>query len=150
VLSAILPYIILPTSTVQLTSCYLVWVIPYAAINIVWDIRSQRTEPFHISKMQSKMPVLHSAAALCSSVLVIGALLSKTIGQLSEETAVPLVLASLSGILQAFSSLCPYEIEKPFQARIAPISAAPAAALVQDNAESQHDKGLPGEIPVAK
>jgi hypothetical protein len=98
---------------VQLTSCYLVWVVPYAAINIIWDICSRRTERFHLSKMQTKMAVLHSAASLCSSVLIICALLSKSIEQLSEETAVPLVLASLSGILQAFSGLCPYELERP-------------------------------------
>jgi hypothetical protein len=106
------PYVILPTGKGQLIACYLVWVVPYLAINIIWDISSPRTERFHLSKLQTKTNVVHAAALLCSSVLLICALFSETTEQLTNEMAVPLALASLSGILQAFSGLCPYEVER--------------------------------------
>jgi hypothetical protein len=86
--------------------------VPYLAINIIWDISSPRTERFHLSKLQTKTNVVHAAALLCSSVLLICVLFLKTVEQLTNEMAVPLALASLSGILQAFSGLCPYEVER--------------------------------------
>lgn len=109
----ILPYVILPTNSAQLTSCYLVWIVPYLTINVVWDISTKRTERFHLAKIQSKVFILHHAAFLCSSILIISALLTKTMAQLSDDGAIPLVLASISGILQAIPGLCPYELDKP-------------------------------------
>jgi hypothetical protein len=112
-IAAAAPYVVLPTGKGQLIACYLVWVVPYFAINIIWDISSPRTERFHLSKLQTKTNVVHAAALLCSSVLLICALFSETIEQLTNEMAVPLALASLFGILQACSGLCPYEVERP-------------------------------------
>ncbi len=79
-------------------------------MNIVWDIRSTRTGKFEFLDIGAKSALLHPAASLCSCVLVIASLVDRSIHELSEESAVPLILSSLSGIFQSITAICPYRL----------------------------------------
>jgi hypothetical protein len=90
-----------PTNSQQLCVCYLAWALVFIGTNVVWDIKSRLTPKFHFLSLQSKGALLHPAASLCSCILVIASLVDHSVHEMSEESAIPLILTSLSGILQA-------------------------------------------------
>jgi hypothetical protein len=100
-----------PTTRGQLTVCYLVWVSLFLTINIVWDIRTPRTPPFHLAGMKDKVPVAYDAATFCSSILIIAALVNESVRALDRDVTIPLVIAAFSGFLRAVPALCPYSRE---------------------------------------
>jgi hypothetical protein len=110
---AVIHNILIPSNASQLCVCYLIWTLLFVGVNIIWDIRSNFTPKFHFLSIQSKSSLLHPAAAMCSCVLVIAALINDSIKDISAETAIPIVLSSLSGIFQAIGSLCPYKLPPP-------------------------------------
>ncbi len=103
-------YVLTPTTVDRLTVYYLVWILVFVGINIFWDIRSKKTEPFHISKINNKIDTLYNGAGLASNVLIIIALMDSSVRQLALNTTVPLILAGFSGIFRSLPSLCPYKI----------------------------------------
>ena len=107
-------YLLAPTTSSEVTVCYIVWVLGFMAVNIAWDMASRRTPRFHIHALARKSELVHPASALCSSVLIIVALANHSVRELSEETPVPLLLASLSAILQAVPAICPYKPARAF------------------------------------
>jgi len=101
---------LIPSSSQQLCICYLIWAFIFIATNVVWDITSRLTPKFHFLSLQSKAALLHPAASFCSCVLVIASLIDHSVQEMSEESAIPLILTSLSGIFQALPSICPYKL----------------------------------------
>lgn len=99
-----------PTSSQQLCICYLMWAFIFIGTNVVWDMNSRLTPKFHFLSLQSKGALLHPAASFCSCVLVIASLVDHSVRAMSEESAIPLILTSLSGIFQAIPAICPYKL----------------------------------------
>lgn len=84
----------------------------YGGINLLWDIRTTKTPPFHITKISGKVGVLHNAATFASSLLVMVGLFDERVRQLAGDTVVPLLLAGFSGLLVTLSEICPYKPSK--------------------------------------
>lgn len=99
-----------PSNLQEVAYFYSIWIGLYVAINIVWDIFSKRTEPFHISQMNNKISVLYNASTFTSSLLVLlGGIFSEVRG-VAGDTVVPLLLAGLSGLMIGVAGLCPYSV----------------------------------------
>jgi hypothetical protein len=97
-----------PTDVTSLTIYYLAWITLFVLANIVWDIRSDKTPPFHITNLRKKISVVHSAAMFASSLLIVIALLNPSVDKIARDTIVPLILAALAGMLTTLPALCPY------------------------------------------
>lgn len=100
-----------PQNIQQLPVFYLFWILVYLTVNVVWDIRSSRTPPFHIAQLSAKTTVAFNAASFTSSLLIVMGLFDKKVMQLAGDTMLPLVLAALSGILFSLAELCPYKLQ---------------------------------------
>jgi hypothetical protein len=107
------PYIFAPADTPHLTAYYLFWIIVFFLIHVIWDVLTKKTPPFHLTMLREKVSVLHHASTFCSSTLVLTSLVSPAVAKVATDTAVPLILAGLSGILQAIPALCPYKAAPP-------------------------------------
>lgn len=101
--------VVAPASTDQLTIFYLAWIGLYVAINVVWDVRTSRTPPFHVAVLTSKLSVLYNAATFTSSLLIVIATVSPNVRKVAGDTVIPLLLAGLSGVFVALSEICPYK-----------------------------------------
>ena len=106
-------YVVLPSDTAKLTIYYLFWMSLFIAINTIWDIWTPKTPKFHIAVMKDKQTVLYDAATFCSSLLIITAIASPTVRQISKDTTLPLLIAGASGLLRTIPALCPYKITLP-------------------------------------
>ena len=111
--SLILGDLFFPTDITSLTICYLAWITCFVTVNIVWDVYSDRTPPFHISHLRDKVSVLHSAAAFSSSLLIIISLVNPAVDKIARDTIVPLVLAALAGMFMTLPAVCPYSLNRP-------------------------------------
>lgn len=102
--------LIAPQTAGDLAIYYLFWVLLYLAINVIWDIRTPHTEPFHIAHLGSKKTqTLFSAASFASSLLILVGLLDKDTMRVAGDTFVPIMLAGFSGVLFGVSEICPYK-----------------------------------------
>jgi hypothetical protein len=108
-LSATLPYLLLPSDSGELAVYYLVWFSIFLTVNVGWDVLTKRTPRFHLDRFKDKGDVLFGASAFCSSLLILTGLISPGVQQLAKDTMVPLILAGFSGLIRALPSLCPYK-----------------------------------------
>lgn len=104
--------VIAPQNVQELPIFYLFWILTYLAVNIIWDIRSGRTPPFHVSHLSGKTTVAFNAASFTSSLLIVVGLFDKETMKVAGDTMLPLVLAGLSGVFLSLSEICPYKPEK--------------------------------------
>jgi hypothetical protein len=107
--SSLVTYLFLPSNTGEMSVCYFVWISFFLIVNVAWDIKSRRTPTFHLDRFKDKGDVLFSASAFCSSILILGGLLSPRVQELAKDTTVPLILAGFSGLVRAIPALCPYK-----------------------------------------
>lgn len=98
-----------PTTLSELTLFYVDWIAIYCGINIVWDIRSEKTAPFHLHNLKDKITVVYNASSMASSVLLLISLFSPQVKALAVDTVVPLLLAGISGVLLGIGEICPYK-----------------------------------------
>ena len=103
-----MPYFLLPSNLSELVAYYFAWTLLFLAINVIWDVATKRTPPFHLDRFKEKGDVLFSAAAFCSSLLILTSLESDAVQKVARDTTVPLILAGFSGLLRAIPALCPY------------------------------------------
>ena len=108
--SGIVHYVLAPTNAVEITVYYLIWVVLFFAVNVLWDIRTDKTPDFHFLRLTTKIDVAHNAVSFCSSLLVIVGLLDREVGKLATDAIAPLLLAGLSGVLKSLPALCPYSM----------------------------------------
>lgn len=95
---------------------YFVWISVFLLVNVVWDINSPRTPPFHLHRMTEKYDVVYNAATFCSGLLILVALVSPTVAKLGKDTTVPLILAGIASLLRAVPAICPYKPDdKPYE-----------------------------------
>ena len=107
--------IIAPQTVQEPPIFYLFWILAYLTVNIVWDIRSGRTPPFHVAHMSAKTTVAFHDASFTSSLLIVVGLLDKDTMKVAGDTMLPLVLAGLSGVFFSVSEICPYRPDKSGQ-----------------------------------
>ncbi len=107
-----LHYFLLPPDSQHVVIYYLFWLVLFLSINVFWDIRTQKTPPFHLDHLKEKVPVLYDAATFCSSLLIITGMASHSVQALARDTTLPLLLAGFSGLLRSLPVLCPYKPEK--------------------------------------
>jgi hypothetical protein len=110
-LSAVVAHVIFdPDDKYLVAAFYLFWMIAYLAVNIGWDIFTERTPPFHMSNLRNKFGTAHAAAMFASSLLLLIGSVAPHVASAIGETIAPLVLVGVSGLLFALSQLCPYEL----------------------------------------
>lgn len=108
-----------PASTDQLTTFYFFWVTAYAATNILWDIRTDRTPGFHVSDLGGKVGVLFNAATFASSLLVLLSVFDADVRKIAGDAVVPLLIAGFSGVFVALGEICPYKPDKSLRETVA-------------------------------
>lgn len=104
---------IMPETSEQLVHCYLFWMLVFFVINILWDIRSPHTPPFHIHRFSEKANLIVGATSFCSSALLLGSVLNKATSIVVGATPVPLLIGAGLGLILSLSSLCPYPAAEP-------------------------------------
>lgn len=110
-----LTYVLFPSDVGEMAGFYFVWTFLFLAINVGWDIKSNRTPPFHLERFKEKYDVVFNAATFCSGLLILVGLVSPTVGKLSQNTIVPLILAGFASLLRAIPAICPYKAnDKPY------------------------------------
>lgn len=108
----ILHYFLLPPDTQHVVIYYLFWLLLFLVVNILWDIRTDKTPPFHLDHLKDKVGVLYEAATFCSSLLIITGMASHSVQALARDTTLPLLLAGISGLLRSVPVLCPYKSDR--------------------------------------
>lgn len=103
-------YILFPQTPEELTKFYLIWVLGFFVIHLIWDVLSNKTPRFHITRLQGKVPTLFAATTAASSVVLLAGLLDATTGQVAGGSPIPIILAGGAGILNSVSALCPYPV----------------------------------------
>ena len=103
-------YILFPQTPEELTKFYLVWVLGFFLVHLAWDIFSNKTPRFHITRLQGKVPTLFAATTAASSVVLLAGLVDATTGQVAGGSPIPIILAGGAGILNSISALCPYPV----------------------------------------
>jgi hypothetical protein len=106
----VLHYLFAPDSGPELSVYYLIWISIFLAVNIVWDIATPKTPPFHFTSLGSKVSTVHNAAFFCSSLLLVIAVIKPDIWNLAKESYIPNILAGVSGILTSLPAICPYKL----------------------------------------
>lgn len=101
-----------PATQHDLPIFYLFWVLLYLSVNVIWDIRSQRTPDFHVSLFAQKTPVAFNAASFASSLLLLIGLVSPPTMKLAGDTMLPIMMAGLSGVFFGIAEVCPYKPPK--------------------------------------
>lgn len=81
-------------------------------VNVIWDIKTDRTPPFHLDRFKEKYDVVYNAATFCSGLLLLVGLVSPTVQALAKDTTVPLILAGSTSLLRAVPALCPYKSDE--------------------------------------
>jgi hypothetical protein len=104
-----LRYVLFPSDVGEMAGFYFVWMAFFLVVNVIWDIRTQRTPPFHMDRFKEKYDVVYNAATFCSGLLILVGLVSPTVRQLAKDTTVPLILAGFASLLRALPAICPYK-----------------------------------------
>lgn len=108
-----------PISADELIKFYFVWIVGLLFIHVVWDFISSKTPTRHLSDLQNKVSELYSAATVSSSLLLATIMLNgfKTHPLFASDAVyVPLVMATISGLMVGLSGLA-------LKVQVAPASA---------------------------
>jgi hypothetical protein len=92
--------VIAPSNGTELTIYYLIWIVAYLLINIIWDIKTDKTPKFFISGISNKQNLLHQAASLPSNILIIVACINPIVWELAKEIKLPLLISGISALTQ--------------------------------------------------
>lgn len=107
---------------------YALWFTVFLAINIIWDIFTPRTDPFHLSHLSDKVDTLFSSTTFSSSLYLMLTVFQSETTALAGSSKVPLIISAFSGVLISIKYLCPYEI--PARKKAAALSGSPAGPSV--------------------
>ncbi len=103
--------ILVPDTSKELVQCYFLTIFVFLAVNVLWDIFSNKTPDFHFLDITGKSSVIAGSTTFVSSWLVLASMLNPGTSELIDTTFVPLIIAGSAGILWGLSALCPYPIE---------------------------------------
>lgn len=84
----------------------------YVAINLVWDVLTPQTPPFHLSDLDTKVGTLWNGATFASSIMVVSSAFSPETREFAGDHVVPLLLAGTAGLFVTLSAICPYKPRK--------------------------------------
>ncbi len=99
-----------PTQDSGVGEFYAIWMTLFVGANIVWDIFTPRTEPFHLAHLPEKVDTLFSATTFASSLFLFLTIFQKETLEISGAGKVPIVISGISGLLISLRYLFPYEI----------------------------------------
>jgi hypothetical protein len=105
----LLHYLLLPPDSEHVCVYYLFWLALFLVINVFWDAKTDKTPPFHLDLLKTKVNILYDAATFCSSLLIVTGLISNSVKALSHDTMLPLLIAGISGVLRSLPAVCPYK-----------------------------------------
>lgn len=89
---------------------YALWITLFVVVNVIWDILTPRTEPFHFSHLSEKVDTLFSSTTFASSLYLMLTVFQQETTILTGSSKVPLIISAFSGVLISIRYLCPYDI----------------------------------------
>lgn len=100
-----------PQTSEQLLQSYLIWFVVFVLVNVVWDIFTPKTPPFHVSRLKDKLIVAVGSTSFCSGLLIFSSAFNSGTNAVVGSTPATLVIAAAAGILLSISYICPYEAD---------------------------------------
>lgn len=99
-----------PSEASGVAEFYALWITMFLVANVLWDILTPRTEPFHLSHLSEKVDTLFSATTFSSSLYLLLTVFQQQTTTLTGSAKIPLIISAFSGVLVSLKYLCPYEI----------------------------------------
>lgn len=101
-----------PAEVSQVGIFYLFWMSLFVGINIIWDILSKKTGPFHPKKLKDKTSMAFAASTFCSSLIILLSIFQPSVAKAVGDAVAPLVLVGVIGLLNALGEICPHNISE--------------------------------------
>lgn len=98
-----------PQSSEQMLQTYLIWLVVFMVINVIWDILSPNTPPFHVNRLKDKIGVVVGSTSFSSGILIFSSAFDATTKTVVGSSPAALVVAGAVSLLLSASFLCPYD-----------------------------------------